>query len=836
MTYRNINRGRFEYLIKSGTEPSEISQFFKTCQKQLILHKAKVQNLPNGYISALRMLTVELPTSTDEVIQDWFAKHLTIERIEDPEIIIAVYKRFEEVDLYLSDEASRRYARSCLKHLFSENPPTSLIEFLEKPINSPIANNPVKSSDDTNNHIYDPFKNVSLQNFAQILIDVVEGKDASEHLEHFPSETAKLISGLQAGSEGRIQEAKAAVETIPIDSVFRNSLEEYIKREEERLINTRKTDADIFNGDFDYDFDEVLGYCTKADKPTAVFVRPLTVIRGNQILRLTDEIRCTLFPLHGDLIAFVGTGYPQQPRAGEFGIWKIEEHDTDKATHFHIASQRRVVYEIQSIPFCSTDYDNVRESIKKLSMQSVAGHQSYIYHLSDGIFVGSKSDRKIDFSKDEMFEQGLCSWKSLPTVRFDGRILAISPLPNEYQIYDCASLTSTVRKLFKHRNEEEKSTDRVSKSQLSNLIRSLSSFDTELDNFRIHRIKTQLDELMEKEEAFDTLLQELMNLQLIKQRVDELIEQKAEKQFSEKNNLQAEVNRLQKEQKAWSERIRKQSEEFRKLPDNVSKAVKTAFDKVRSDGLSTIGELAVFKALFEVVSYTNTNSDAVNSNLVINPHQPIMRDLLIDCDDDVSTLKKFGVSSRNAKAFSLVGDVARKTGLIICVRGIAARPVVEGWAGVLSQHGLLMDSTIGLIDDSITRNVLTKSPALDVFAILDANLSALDIYARPILDVALKRLVEPKTKQQTTIFFALTDSIGALPLPKTFERISVLINLDTNYDFHNNDLDELKSDAFDSEDGYLLKRMWRPAVNMLKKQIETFNEEDQKLIFSVLKD
>jgi hypothetical protein len=74
----------------------------------------------------------------------------------------------------------------------------------------------------------------------------------------------------------------------------------------------------------------------------------------------------------------------------------------------------------------------------------------------------------------------------------------------------------------------------------------------------------------------------------------------------------------------------------------------------------------------------------------------------------------------------------------------------------------------------------------------------------------------------------------ALPLPESFERISVLINLDASYDF-NSDLDELKSDAFDLEEGYLFKSMWRPAVNLLKKQIETFNDEDQKLIFPVLK-
>jgi DNA-binding HxlR family transcriptional regulator len=830
MSYQNIDRKRYEYLLRFGTEQPEIRKFFKDCQRQLILHGAKVQNLPPDNGASIRMLTTGMPPSTDEIVRSWFSKHLATENIEEPEIIIAVYKRFEETNLYLSPEATRRYARSCLIHIFSTEPPTSLIDFLKMP----IIDKSTLSSESASNQVIGPISHISLQDFAQILIDIVEGKDVNEYMEHFPPGTAEFISGLQAGLESRIQEVKSAVESIPSDSVFRNSLEEYIKRADERLINNRKADTDIFNGDFDYDFDEVLGYCTKADKPTAVFVRPLSVVRGDQILQLTDEIRSTLFPQHGDLIAFAGPGYPQQPRAGEFGIWKVEEHDTDKATHFHIASERRAVYQIQSIPFCSTDYDNVRESIKKLFTQSVVGHQSYIYHLSDGIFVGSKSDRKIDFSKDESFEQGLFSWKSLPTVRFDGRILAISPLPNEYQIYDCASLTSTVRKLFKHRNEEEKSSDRITKSQLSNLIHSLSSFDIKLDDFRIQRIKAQLEELMEREDSFDTLLQELMNLQLIKQRVDELIEQKAERQLTEKNDLQAVIERLRQEEKDWRGRVRKQSEEFRKLPDNVSKAVKTAFDKVRSDGLSTIGELAVFKALFEVVPNHNANSDATNGNLGIRP-QPIMQDLMIDCGDDVSTLKKFGVLPRNAKAFSLVGQVARKAGLMICVRGMAARPVVEGWAGSLSQHGLLLNSTIGLIDDSITRNALTKLPTLDVLAILDANLSALDIYARPLLDFVLKRLVEPETKQQTTIFFSLTDSIGALPLPKNFERISISINLDTNYDFHNNDLDELKLDAFHPDDGYLFKCMWRPAVNILKKQIETFNEEDQKLIFSVLK-
>jgi hypothetical protein len=276
MSYCNIDRNRYRYLLQNGTNPSEISQFFKDRQRSLILHGAKVQNRPSDYEAAIRMLATGMPSSTDEVVQEWFSKHLNYEKIEDPEIIIAVYKRFEESsDIYLSKENAFRFARSCLIHLFSAGTSATLIEFLKTPITKISA----RPSENSCNSDIETVSSVDIQNFSQILIDVIEGKDAIGHLEHFPPETAEFINGLIAGSKGKFEVTKSVIESLPNESVFRNALEAYLKRENERLNNASKFDNDIFRDGFDYESDEILGYCTRADKPTTVFVRAIAVVR-----------------------------------------------------------------------------------------------------------------------------------------------------------------------------------------------------------------------------------------------------------------------------------------------------------------------------------------------------------------------------------------------------------------------------------------------------------------------------------------------------------------------------------------------------------------------------
>lgn len=837
MAYRGVDRKRFTYLLSLGTDEFELKQFFVDSRLQLIQRGGRVQNLPHGTNARIRTLAVELPPSTDEVVQSWFAKNLTMVDPEEAEVIIGVFKRYEELKEELPEEKARRLARSCLVHLFSKDPPDTLLEFLGTPIGGPTIESEeaadLAASDGEVPHGV-PYP----ETLPQVLVDLVEGKDADEHLEHFPPDLGTFVSALQLVQRGQTGQARETIQTLSADSDLRALVEQAIRAHDAKNASSetsqrglRIIDAELFEGGFDYEQDEVLAYCTKADKATAVFVRPLAVVRSGRMQLLTEDSRRELFPDTGDVMAFSGPSHPRQPRRGEMGIWRVAEHQTEKATHFHISSDKRPVYEVRAVPFPSTEYDSVREYLKHHAERSHGSFlQPLLFQLSDGLIVGSRSERP-DLSKDESFESGLLLWHSLPAMRFEGRLYVAGPLPKEQGIYECASLAVTVRKLFKKR---EKTTGELTKAQLSFLAQSLDSREAELNALRLQRIKAEIERLGDQQEAFDALVDELMNRPDIEQRIDDLVKKEAARQLDERDRLRDEIARLQKERGEWQARARKQREEYRKLPEGVSKAVKNAFLRARNDGLSTLADLAVFQALAES-SATSPASARTSAAHYRSLASPIVRELESTDAQPVSVLKSLGVPFQRAAGLALCGEAARRAGLVLCVRGVAARRAVESWAKAIAKQGVLVDATVGMVDDSILTDVLLRSPTPDVVAVLDANLSALDIFARPLSDLILGRLVEKSEDQPLGVLLSLTDGVGALPLPTSFARLSLTIDLDANYLFRDaSEASDLMAEFVSPEDGALYAMLWKPAAESLRKQLERLTPEQRVMVLSIL--
>ncbi|MFO1434108.1 MAG: hypothetical protein U1F76_29150 [Candidatus Competibacteraceae bacterium] len=854
MTFRGIDRQRFAYLLSLGATEFELEQFFIDCRKLLILKGGKVQNLPYGLRERIRTLTDELPPATDEVVRRWFEQHLTVVDLQEAEAVIGVFKRYEEVNEKLSEDSARRFARSCLVHLFSKEPPLSLLNFLKTPVGGQTQahETAVVVSDGFPN---EPPDTAYPSNLPQVLIDLIEGKEIDEHLQDFPSELATFIAGLQAGAEGQTKEAKSAIEALPADSSLRGQLEAFLRRQEARRTSRQTSvrglqimDLEIFEGSFDYNQDEVLAYCTRADPPKPAFLHPIAIARGGQIEHLTHERRRELFPETGDLIAFNHPRYPRQPRRGEIGIWRVAEHETTKEIHFHITSDKRTVYEVRSVPFPSTDYDSVREFLKDYAQHSDRSvPQPLLFKLKDNLIVGGRSEW-IDFSKDEIFESGLLSWDSLPAFRFDGRLFVPGPLPKEQDIYECESLSSTVRKLFKSYAVEGKIAGGLTKAQLIYLAQLVDSQEVKLNILRMERLKTELESLVMQQGILDALVEELMNHPSVKRRIDDLVKQGATKQLEYEQSLQEEIIRLQRKYEDWEKLVRKKqreygdweefarkkNDEYRKLPDGIAEAVRAAFEKARSEGLSTFAEIAVFQALATPAPVSHT-ANTVRSSSSLPPIQPTVRDLLPGRDEEASILRAFGLPAKQAQTLALVRKAAHQAGLIVCVKGVAARPAVEGWAAAITQQGILIDSTVGLIDDAVIKDVLARVPVPDVLALLDANFSALDLYTRSLGDLVLARLVQPTPEPKPAIILALAEGLGSLPLPKTFEQISVLLDLDAHYGFHPvSELEDLVDQAMNPDDGSLYKHLWRPAARRLGEQIRTFEPEDQIVALSVL--
>ncbi len=826
MTYRNIDRRRFTFLLSLGTDEYELKRFFSDCRVQLIQRGGRVQNLPAGDKARIRTLVYELPPAAEEVVAEWFSKHLTMSDPESPEKIIETFKLHEEVDEEVDEQTARRLARSCLVHLFAEAPPADLLEFLRTPIGG---------QEKAEEQIRPPEirGDVELANIVAVMLDLVQGHDVDKHVDGLPTEIAVAAAGLQAAAKGRFDEARQAVDSLPPEATSRALLEQYIRQQEARGRNDPPrgptvTAADSFSGAFDFEVDEILGYCTKADAPNAVFVHPIGVVRTNGLHSVSSEDRRRLFPATGDVMAFPGAKYPRQPRRGEFGIWRVEEHPTDKATHFHIAGRGRRVYELVSIPFPSTEYDSVREFIKDYVQRgSVTSLQPLLFVLSDGLIVGPRSDRS-DLSKDEAFETGLLCWNGLSGWRLEGRQFVFEPVPKEQGLYECPPIASSIRKLLKpHLGGGGKTNAGLTKAQLTELTHLLGSGEVDLTARRLQRIKSDLDQIRLNQDALDALVEQLQTHSSVKERIDAIVREEAVKRAGEKTDLQNDIGRLQKERGEWEERIRKQKEEHRKLRDDTAKVVRAAFEKARTEGAATLAELAIFQ---ELTGSSNQQTHATPS--VASQFQPKIRALTKVDSDVVGILRSLGVPNQRAAAFAATGKVVFEAGMILCVRGIASRNVVERWAQSIGDCSLI-ESTIGLIDDGPLRQLVDSVKPPQALAILDANLSPLDVYARPIADAVINS-VSNGLKGSMALLFSLSESIGQLAVPKSFERLSVAIDLEAKYDFGTADLDGLMERTFGEEDGILKTRLWHPIAEKLRANVLKLDAPNQELVLPIL--
>lgn len=839
MAYSDIDRKRFSYLLTLGVEDFELKEFFRECRPRLIQRGAKVQNLPHGTKNRVRMLAYQLPPATDEIVQGWFGTHLTMTDAEEAEAVVGVFQRYESVDEVLSDHSAKRYARSCLVRLFEPEPSDSLIAFLR----TPIRHGPTSLPEEGNST--EPESGVAAaggdsESLLEVLVDLAEGRDPDEHLEGLEPELATFIVGLQAGLQGKLQEAQEALSALSSGSRTRAILTQFLQQREARdsgsdssAKGVQLVDLAPFAGGFVYDDDEILAYCTYAENPSTVFVKPLVTLQGSRAYLLTDDDRRHLFPITGDVMAFDGRTYPRQPERHQLGIWRVAEHDTDKPTRYHLAAEGRGVYEVRSVPYSSSDYDSVREFLRHQAQQ-VPGvsRQPLLFLLKDGLIVGGRGERQ-NLAGNDAFEDGLLAWNALPGLRLEGRLLVPGPLPKETAVYECADLASTVRKLFKPIAKGAKAGSGLTKAQLRDLSQSLVSGQSSQDALRIQRIRAELGRLAEHPDAMEALVSQLLNDPSVAHRIDQAVNIEAEKRLADKSDLEADIVRLRAERDDWSGRIKASREEQKKLRNETTKVVRSAFEKARTEGVATLAEVAVFQALSQSDSapFINEVSQATSSPRIVQPKATI---LTPRNGTAIDVLRALGVPHRSSAAMAAAGELARVTGLIVSIRGVAARSVATAWAATVGREPILVDGTIGMLDVGLLQQVLETNPPCDSLAVLDANLSALDIYARPLLDLVVARIASPLPGPAPAIFLSLCDGVGGLPTPKTFDAVSITLDLDRDYCFSRDGLEALMDTITNREDGTLLKRLWRPAADHVRTKLESMDEETRALALAVL--
>lgn len=849
MTYSGIEKRRFAQLLDWGTDDDELRRFFSDTRLQLIQKGAKVQNPPHGKPARVRMLAQGLPPPTDRVVQKWFGEHLKMLDPKPVNDLLGELRLYEEAGESPPEEEAKRLARSCLVHLFSSDPPAELLSFL-RPAQAGVVPEPPEAKEAVvpiaNGHGSDAFTEA----LGRTLLAIAEGRDPDEFLSALPPSTAAFVAGVQAVRSDRNDDAQVAMEALDHQPQARALLTEYAARKASLRSGGATSGLQIFNfarpdeiPTFDFDRDEVLAVCTRDYPEKSVFLHPVAMRAGDGTwLDLSnDAYRKDLFHTSGDLIAFPGSGRdtPRQPKRWEIGIWRVAENkgsNTGHRTNFHIASEKTPVYEVRDVPFESSDHDSVRAYIKHVFEERGAASAPLLFLLRDQVIVGCPAGK--DLTRDEGFDGGLPRWNTLSAFRFEGRALVPGPLPPS-EVYECEALASSLRKLFAGNYWDSDKPTRALTKRLQDLI---ASGLPKLSSERAARLRAELESIDAHDGAMSALLEEVMRNPQIGAQVDKMVQAKVDALVAQKEQLRKSVQQLEQKQADLMEQRRQAEKEQKAVAPAVAKAIRGAFDKARNDALGTLGEVAVFKMLMDelierpapaqVVVPASPASSSRDSRGTVS----IVRSSIAGSQSFADTLRALGVTPKAARAMEAIGAMARECGLMLIVDGLAARVAAEAWLSDGQSLGTVLECGFGETDDHAIRSALDDAPAS--FAILDANLSPFDVYARPLVDAVLRRLAGIDDQSfQTRVVMSLTDGAAALPLPGVAESLSLRVCLDRIPVFlQQGEVESWLEDIEDPEQpADWFAKLWKPARAKVLNYLRALPPEESSIIWAALK-
>lgn len=847
MTYLGIDRKRFAQLLEWGADDDELRRFFTDTRLQLVQKGAKVQNPPHGKPARVRMLAQGMSEATDRIVQKWFGEHLKMLDPKPVDKLLEDLRLYEEAGENPPEDEAKRLARSCLVYLFSSAPPAELISFL-RPAQAGAAADPPELKEAPNSTGNVQSSDSLSEALGRTIVALAEGRDPDEFLSSLPSPTAAFVAGVQAVRSDRYDDAQVAIGGFDHQPAARSLLSEYLSRRASarssgaasglQILNFARPD-DAFS--FNFDRDEVLAVCTRDSPETAVFLHPSAIrtADGFWLDLSNDTYRERLFYSSGDLIAFPGgRDAPRQPKRGEIGIWRVAENkgsNTGHRTNFHITSEKTLVYEVRDVPFDSSNHDAVREYIKHAFGERGSVVTPLLFLLRDQLIVGCPPGK--DLARDEGFEAGLPCWHMLSAFRFEGRAFVPEPLPPS-ELYECEALSSSLRKLFSGDYWDAEKPTRALTRRLQELI---ASGRAKLSSERAARLRAELATIEEHEGAMSVLLEEVMRDPRIGAEVDRLVEAKVSVLVAQKEQLRKSVQQLEQKRTELLELRRQAEREQKAVAPAVAKAIRGAFDKARADALGTLGEVAVFKTLMdelierpapaqvgETASPPQRPSDSRDGASVVRSSKPWGRPM-------VETLRTLGVTPKAARAIEAVGTMARECGLMLIVDGIAARVATEAWLTEGEKSGTVLECGFGETDERAVRTALGNAPV--ALAILDANLSPFDVYARPLIDAMLRRLAGMHGHSfETRVLMSMANGTAALPLPAVAESMSLLVYLDRIPVF----LQEGEAAAWfeqieDTEEPVeWFGKLWKPARTKVLNFLRSLPVEEAALILSAL--
>lgn len=834
MSYKNVNSGRLKYLLMFGCEPAELRAFLTESQIRLIQSGEKAQNLPKDLEKRISFIA-GLGAKAIPIFERWFREHLSAVDIVLASEAISRFQAFESDAAESLDDEQRKLSRSVLAQLVSDSTPPELIEFLQTPMpgekvkkRDKSAKEEAEAADNDLERRYAP----SMRDLQVIAAAILGSRDIDAAETITESLTEDYVRALVSARD-RDWERYANYEArLTEEGIYRDALEAVVD-EFRRAAYTGFKELALEEvssaSEVDLRKTEVIAHCTNVIAGGTAFLKPILLWDGNVAKTATERVLADLFPTRGELMAFPNTPGLKTPEHHEVGAWLVETFDSDKPVRAKIRKHGSAIYEVVRIPVASSDYDKIREALKS---SQIGGRRKVIFETADKLLIRPRKDLH-EVVRDG-FKDPLDAWTALSGFSWHGRRFIVGPVGEADVPYDCSEIEAVLQRLLGLQVESE-NIPKLTKANIRALTAAFRVMHRDVDVDRAESLRHNLERYLASDDTLSRVTELLLGYPRIRSEINEAVTKEVSKAMDSKKELVNELRRLEEKRSALEKSIKQRESDQRKLPSQVSSAVRDAFDKAKAQGAETLGTAAVFE---HILGGLNSSMQPYTHGPTLDFSSPKLTWRRLDPLEGriEATLANHGTPLDYATILERVIDITAKAGLILVFSGVAAGSVAESVARNLAKKAVLVANVgIGLIGvESISLQLRELGDTADCLVLKAANHSDVECYAVDLLDYVLARIVSGD-HYPPAIIFTLSDGPSGLPLSSRSDRIAVHINLDT--DIGTNGGGEITDlmEVAEEEERKAGRRVWRPALKRLAAAHRELSPESQRAVVSQIK-
>lgn len=465
----------------------------------------------------------------------------------------------------------------------------------------------------------------------------------------------------------------------------------------------------------------VLGVSTNVLPSGQFFVHLAGAISDGNLIILTESESEILFPESGDATGYPDDYFGMSPPRDMLAIWSVKYHNAERKTRFLISDFHSRVYHVYKVPHASTEPDLVRAWIQ----HEYVGRTSVypVFELSDGLIIKAPGD-PTEFSNYN-FDTPLNGYESHDAVSWQGKLIVIKPFPAAQIKYDCATINSAIKRLFKVRADIS-GFPVLTKGNLQDLaaLASKESDDGLISQSSIRAIKS-IESIFSVRENVEEFFSDILNQPEVVSRLNEEIQKVRAEQKTLLETGKNELAQLAAAKQKLLNEIHSANQSVKNEALELTRELKKAFDKAAKDGVKTLSEVAVLQSFIGA------------SNAV--PHNPFIQNKVPEkISLDVPNSKEIATNLDLTTAINLM---AMQKGLSPSCLRLAISSLLS--SGVLGLIGIDDNKIVSSISDVIAGgNHCSVSISADMFSVVDLLNAPVVSSVENIPAMSLGRLME----------------------------------------------------------------------------------------------